>query len=269
MKLLEIDEGGFVVNVGSRERIQPEFAELVQDLESLCVTTFGQYLVSLYIRGSVSVGQAYVATSDLDAIALLDHEPTEDERNGSLEICAALENKHLEVSLVDLTTTSVDKLLYAPEFKNLRVNMKTQSAQLYGSDTVEHLASIKPGKELAIMMFGDVMEELDELHYVFKNPEIEKSYQGEKRNIQFWCVWLCRVILRSSMGIVMTEEPLFSSDLTTCNRIFSERYPEYAQDFEQILSWALDPPNDPETISTFLDDFLPKYTSLWRKMNED
>lgn len=268
MKLLEIDKDGFVINTGSRKKVQPEFSQLVQSLQELCVTTFGQYLVSLYIRGSVSVGKAYVGTSDLDAIVLLDHTPTEDDKKNSGRIASTLEESHPEVTIVDLTTTSVDKLLYDPEWKNLRVNIKTQSALLYGKDTVQHLTGIRPGRELALMMFGDVMNELEELHSVFKLRDNERTYQGEKRSLQFWCVWACRVILRSSMGIVMTDTPLFSPDLTTCKEIFSMKYPEFSRDMEKVLAWAFNPPTDSEEISSFLDTFLPKYAELWNKLKD-
>lgn len=267
MKLLDIDGDGFVINTGSREKVQPEFYQLVSLLQELCISTFGRYLVSLYIRGSVSVGKAYVGTSDLDAIVLLDHEPTGEDTSQSRNIATTLEQAHPEVSIVDLTTTSVDKLLYDLEWKNLRVNMKTQSALLYGKDTVQHLSGIKPGRELALMMFGDVLSDLAKLHQVFKNNEAERAYQGEKRSIQFWCVWICRVILRSSMGIVMSDEPMFSSDLTTCKEIFSQKYPEFAGDMRQVLDWAFIPPTDSAEISAFLDKFLPKYGQLWNKLN--
>ena len=266
MKLLEIDRDGFVINTGSREKVQPEFSNLVSLLQKSCISTFGSYLVSLYVRGSVSVGQAYLGTSDLDAIILLKHEPTQEDKLKSRKIATTLEKAHPEVSMVDLTITSVDKLLYDSEWKNLRVNMKTQSALLYGKDTVQHLTGIKPGKELALMMFGGALNELAELHQIFKKNETERTYQGEKRSTQFWCVWSCRVILRSSMGILMVDEPMFSPDLTTCKEMFSQKNPEFANDMNQVLDWAFNPPSDATQISAFLDSFLPKYNELWNKV---
>lgn len=265
--LLPINKNGFVVNKGNKDKIQPKFRKLVRDTKQACVKFFGKSIYSFYVRGSISVGKAISGFSDIDCVLVLNREVTKNDRKWLIDLTKTLEQKHPEITGVDLTALSLDKLLYSREYKNLRVFVKTQSALLCGSNVLKYLPSVKPGRELALYMYGDVIEELRKLLTIFKTGKVG-TYLDRKRPIKFWCVWTCRTILRSSLSFSMVEKPVYTSDLIECKKIFEEKYPEFKHEMEKVLYWAANPTNDRKAFSMFLIDFIPKYAKLWMKFRE-
>lgn len=56
--LYKIDKKGFVVNEARRGKVQPYYDEVLKEIDKLYSEKLGDNLLSIYIRGSVSVGKA-------------------------------------------------------------------------------------------------------------------------------------------------------------------------------------------------------------------
>lgn len=176
-----------------------------------------------------------------------------------------LQRKYPFVTLVDMTVIPLDTILNEKEFSNLKIYLKTQSVCLYGEDIRSRIKDVKPGRELALEMYGDLREKLQELQDFFSGAGPEKTYLGEERPVEFWCVWTMRTILRSALGLVMISDPVYSQDLETCAETFSSRYPECRRYTDRALFWAMNPTNEKGEIHEYLKEFTPKYMALWDK----
>lgn len=263
--LYSINKDGVVVNDAHVDRIQEEYRSIIEEVNNYYKEELVSNLLSIYIRGSVSVGKAKPFISDIDSVAIVSTDISPKKQKEIHEYSKKLQEKYPFVTLVDMTVISLSTLLSEKEFSNLKIYLKTQSIHLYGEDIRSKIKDVKPGRGLALEMYGDLREKLQELENYFSRIGPEKTYLGEKRPAEFWCVWTMRTILRSALGLVMIREPVYSQDLETCAGVFSSRYPGYKQYMDKALFWAMNPVSDKEEIGDYLKEFSPKYNALWEE----
>lgn len=263
--LYKIDKNGFVVNEANPKKVQPYYKKILEEISKLYNEKLGDSLISIYIRGSVSVGKAKPGISDVDSIAVTKKEVPREELFWIIKESKRLEKKHPKAGFFDLTVVSLEELKNSKNYKNLRVYLKTQSFLLSGQDILYQLPDIIPGKELALQLYGDLPEELGILKNIFAGKIKDREYLFQKRPIKFWCIWMTRVLLRAGLGIVMTEKPVYSQDLKTCYTVFIKEYPQYKKEMKQLLAWSVNPIGDKEKIFNFLNNFAPKFLKLWQQ----
>jgi uncharacterized protein len=263
--LYKINKKGIVVNEARRCLIQRKYKPVLEKISSFYLKELGNNLLSIYVRGSVSVGRARLFISDVDSIAITRKVISKKDLKAFLKYSREVQKKYPFVTLVDMTVISLEELLTKKEFSNLKIYLKTQSICLYGKDIVKNISEVRPGKTLAISMYGNLSEQLNELSAIFSGKKIKKIYLGEKRSIEFWCIWTMRLILRSGLGLVMIKKPLYSQDLGTCLKVFSKNYPKYKKYMEKALFLALNPTQNKKQIYNYLNDFSPKLIKLWKE----
>lgn len=263
--LYKIDKNGFVVNEAGLKKVQPYYRKILKEINKLYNDKLGGNLLSIYIRGSVSVGRAKPGISDIDSIAITKKELSRKELLWIIRLSNSLEKKYPKAGFFDLTVVSLEKLKNSKEYKNLRVYLKTQSFLLSGENILSQLPNITPGKELAIQLYGNLLEEMEILRNIFAGKIKEREYLFQKRPIKFWCIWMTRVLLRAGLGIVMTKKPVYSQDLKTCYTIFTEEYPQYKKEMKQLLTWSVKPIGNKKKIFIFLNNFAPKFLKLWQQ----
>lgn len=261
--LYGISETGSVINEATLEKIQPEYSPLLEEINDFYKWELNENLLSIYIRGSVSVGRAKSGISDVDSVAITRKPVSMEKQSEVFRFSLDLQRRYPFVTLVDMTVISLDTLLNEKGFSNLKIYLKTQSIRLYGEDILPKIKDVKPGRELALEMYGDLREKLQELEDFFSGIGPEKTYLGEERPVEFWCIWTMRTILRSALGLIMIREPVYSQDLETCAETFSSRYPEYRPYMDKALFWAMNPTSNKKEISEYLKEFSPKYSALW------
>lgn len=263
--LYSINKEGAVINDAHLDRVQEQYRPILEEIGDYYRKEFGDSLLSIYVRGSVSVGRAKPFISDIDSVAIVSTDISPKKQKEIYKYSKKLQEKYPFVTLVDMTVISPKTLLEDKEFSNLKIYLKTQSVCLYGKDIVKEIKDVKPGRELALEMYGDLSEKLQELEKIFSQDTTEKTYLGEKRSTEFWCIWTMRTILRSGLGLVMLKKSVYSQDLQTCADIFLAEYPEYKQYMEKAISWAMNPTANRKEIKDYLKEFSPKYIALWDK----
>jgi len=263
--LYKIDKNGFVVNEAGLEKVRPYYRKILEEINKLYNDELGDNLLSIYIRGSVSVGKAKPGISDMDSIAITKKELSREELIWIIKSSKKLEKKYPKAGFFDLTVVSLKELGNLKRYKNLRVYLKTQSFLLAGEDILSQLPDIIPGKKLAFQLYGDLPEELEILKNIFAGKIKDREYLFQKRPIEFWCIWMTRVLLRAGLGIVMAKKPVYSQDLKTCYAVFTEGYPQYKKEMKQLLAWSVKPIRDKKKIFVFLNNFAPKFLELWQE----
>lgn len=263
--LYKTDKNGFVVNEADIKKVQPYYRKILKEISELYNEKLGDNLMSIYIRGSVSVGKAKPGISDIDSIAITERGISLKELLWIIKSSKNLEKKYPKAGFFDLTVVSLKELKNSRKYKNLRVYLKTQSFLLNGKDILSQLPDIIPGKELAIELYGDLAEELETLKKIFSGKITDREYLFQKRPIKFWCVWMSRTLLRAGLGLVMLKKPIYSQDLKTCFSTFTEEYPEHKKEAQQLLRWSIKPTNNKKQLFNFLDNFAPKFLKLWQE----
>lgn len=263
--LYKIDKNGFVINEANIKKVQSYYRKILEEINKLYNDKLGDNLLSIYIRGSVSVGKAKPGISDIDSIAITKKELSREELPWVIKSSKKLEKKYPKAGFFDLTVVSLEELRKLKRYKNLRVYLKTQSFLLDGEDILAKLPDIVPGKELAVQLYGDLSEELEILKNIFAGKIKDREYLFQKRPIKFWCIWLTRVLIRAGLGIAMMKKPVYSQDLQTCCKAFIEEYPQYKKEMKQLLAWSVKPISDKKKIFIFLNNFAPKFLELWRQ----
>ncbi len=262
--LYKIDRKGYVVNESNLRKIQPYYKKVLQEINQLYVDRLGNNLLSVYIRGSVSTGRAKPNISDVDSVAIVKRKLIRKKLLWTIKAADNLEKKYPKAGLIELTIVSLKELLKSKKYKNLRVYLKTQSVCLMGEDILPQLPKVKPGKKLAIYLYGDLKQELEILKKIFSGEIINREYLFRRRPIKFWCVWMTRTLLRSGLGLVMIKKPIYTQDLNTCFSIFVKEYPEYKREMKQLLEWSVNPTSNKKQLFNFLDNFAPRFLKLWQ-----
>lgn len=72
--LYKIDKNGFVVNEARLEKVQPYYRKILKEINKLYNDKLDDNLLSIYIRGSVSVGKAKQGISDIDSVVVTKEE---------------------------------------------------------------------------------------------------------------------------------------------------------------------------------------------------
>jgi uncharacterized protein len=267
--LLPINKNGFVINQGNINKIQPEYKIVLDEIIKKVINQFGENVISMYVRGSVSVGRAIKNISDIDFIVITKDKLSEADVQWQINQIDYIEKQYPYLSIMDLTIITKDDLLSSNEYKNLSIYLKTQSACLYGEDIVSRLPEVKPSRELALKMYSGLDKEIKRLRSIFSGEIKEPTYLNKVRPFEFWCIWLSRVLLRSGLGLVMIKTPVYTQDLKDCYRLFSQEYTEHAKEMEQALAWAVNPTNDTEKIIKYIDSFIPKILKIWEEIKKE
>ncbi|MFB9364959.1 nucleotidyltransferase domain-containing protein [Kitasatospora albolonga] len=223
-----LDADGHFVREGSLDRVQPEFAGLVDAARAAIVETYGpDRLHSGYLYGSVPRGTARPGRSDLDLLLALHRPPTAADRADADRTAARLDAAHPEVDGVGVLLFDTATLLSEPERYDLGWFLACLCTPLLGPDLAADLPRYRPSSLLARETNGDYP-----LHLVRW-----RGGQGTVRGI-------CRVTVRSAFTLVMPRWGGWTSDLLRSAEIAGSYYPERAEQLRTVALAALDPVPD-------------------------
>jgi len=258
----QLDELGCVINPSAYEKIPEKYCQLVKDVSQEIISNFSEKLNSLLLRGSISSGRAIPFVSDADFVIVLNYAPSIDDRLWLQQKSQQFQQQYPFVSLFDFTSINKTTLLNDDQYFFLRVNLKTYSFCLYGENVLQVLPKVAPGKDFAAQIIRHARKELLDLSSKLRETPYELTYQGNIKPVSFWCIWLMRVLLRSSIALIMIHKPIYSNDISTCSYELCQMFPQYRSLIEKAFLWERSPTNDLLELNEFLSDFLPKYLAL-------
>ena len=256
---MDISDQGYIINPWKKEKINKEFIPIIQDVLDALIWTFADRIHSIYVRGSVSSWDAVYGHSDLDMVCILHDDVTDVDMIWDKKQCIMLEKKYPQISFVDITLISQQNLLYGHDFNMLRVNMTSQSCLLHGKDIRDELPLLKSWPEMAVYLYQNIGSYLRELYTYILNPQKKFFYLGRQRDLKIICRRIMRTILRSSLWLVMLKKAVYSPNVKVCFKEFTDMYPDFTKDMEQVLEWEYYPIRDRKKINAFLHQFLPVY----------
>ena len=232
----DVSPEGTIINPASQEKIPENWKAPVEKTVEIYKSHYGDKLVSVYIRGSVTRGKAIDGVSDIDSIAIVDLDSNELEDISwsnplQKEILAAYPFvQRVEIDPVSLTDFK--------ERNDIPIVLATQSVCIYGKDIAEDLPPLHPGKEIFLHL--PAMEQI-----VAKwTKRIEESSDSEATKRIVSSVMKRRV--RSGSELTAERSQKYTRDLYPSWKVFAEYYSEKAAEMRQALEFSINPTDNKE-----------------------
>lgn len=247
-RLLKTDKDGFIISESSVDKINSPWKEAVEEIKNVYLENLGDIIHSIYVRGTVSRGEAIKGISDIDTFAVITKKPEEIDRSWVKETRKKLEYKFDFSTGVEIGFISYDELFNDDKLFNDRFAIKTQSACIYGEDLTlkipPFLADIKSASHFH-----------RNLKKVLENAKKNIANNPDKDDVKEWCRWVMKRIIRAGFVLVMEKEQAFTRDLYPSYELFSKYFPEQEPKMKIALDLAINPTENADEIANFLDDF--------------
>lgn len=245
--VLGVDEQGFIIREANIDKIVEPWRSLVDEIVTTYLNHWSDQVHSIYIRGSVAVGQAIPLISDVDSFAVVSGNYKNCDRTWFKTFNQKIKQKYPFCKGVELSPISGDRLQDFDDYGygGLRMLIVTQAACVYGQDISPKLPKFKANIDAVSHAF-DLQEDIYKVSFdlLFKTTYVHKL-----------CRWIMKRIIRSGFEIVMERQQCYTRDLYPCYEFFSQNYPHHQQQMYQALNWAINPIDDPKIIVDFLEIF--------------
>jgi predicted nucleotidyltransferase len=265
--ILKTDEKGFLINEGKIKNIPERILIILKEILLFTQNELGANLLSAYIRGSVSVGRFIDNVSDIDFVVIAKNKLSRQNIDNFLKYSLDLDKKYNWVRGFDLFVCSEEDLLNTPELNKLRVYLKTQSVLMFGQDIMSNVKKYKPDKELSQALLSEIDREFNFLNIIFSSPNQDFQYNHQIRDLDFWCIWMSRTVLRFSLYASLNQHHSYTNDLVDCCQIVSKIYPEFENDLKQALDWSQAPIKDQIILKAYFEKVAPKIKSIFKINN--
>jgi len=247
-RLLKTDQDGFIVSESSTNKIASPWKEAVEEVKNVYLKNLGDVVHSIYVRGTVSRGEAIEGIADIDTFAVITKKPDEIDRSWVRDTRKELEKQFDFSTGVEFGFVSYDELLEGDEFFNDRFMIKTQSACVYGDDLAKEIPPFRADAQTASHFHRNLKK-------VLENARKGIANNSDKEDIKEWCRWVMKRIIRAGFVLVMDKEQAFTRDLYPSYELFSKHFPEQEPKMKIALDLAINPTDNVENLSSFLDDF--------------
>jgi predicted nucleotidyltransferase len=243
--LHSIDINGYILNPSKYPVVQEEYTAVVDYILTHCCLSLGDSLHSVYLRGSVAKGQAIPFISDVDTLVIMHHSITEGEKARLFTIKETITETFPFVTKVEVMAVGVEQT----EKTWLKFLLKTQCVCIYGMDLIPAIEPFKVGKEAyshslhIVQQMTDLQQELEEIN--------------EPEEIKGACTWIMTAIVRAGFELVMERDRSYTRDLYPNYERFSAYFPEKEAEMRRILSLAIEPTDDKETINEVINAIRP------------
>ncbi len=240
-----IDSGGYILNPCKYPVAQPGYARVVDWILTQCQSSLGHSLHSIYLRGSVAKGQAIPFISDVDTLLITHHAITDGQKHQVFAISEGVNKSFPFVTKAEIMTESLEHTCKAW----LRFLLKTQCVCIYGTNLIPAIEPFKVGP-VAYIHSPNIVKQITELQ-----QELETINDPEE--IKSACVWIMKAIVRSGFELVMERDRSYTRDLYPNYARFIIYFPEKEAEMKRILSLAIEPTVNKETISVVLNAIKP------------
>jgi hypothetical protein len=231
--ILEIDAAGSIVRQASQDLIKKRWKPPLEMTIAAYVTEFDTNLRSVYVRGSLPLGQARENVSDIDTFGIVDLPDQEVDLGWGELLNLRIKSRFpfvrdVEICVFPVTGVQSDHRLSA--------TIKTQSACVFGTDFSDQLSAVKPGPDLVLV--GWKLPQ----NLALANRAMETAKDPDQTRQT--CVWAMKHLIRSGFELVMEEARCYTRDLYPSYQIFARYHPEKAPAMARALALAINPSAD-------------------------
>lgn len=246
-KLLKTDKDGFIVSLSSIGKVISPWKEALEEIKNIYLHELGDSVHSIYVRGTVSRGEAIEGVSDIDTFAVILAKPLEIDKSWVSFAKKGLESKHNFLTGVEFGFIDY-KQLFDDEHFNDRFTIKTQSVCIHGEDLAQRIPPFRADIKTASHFHRNLKK-------VFEKAKAGIAKNHNEKNIKGWCRWVMKRIIRAGFILVMDKEQVFTRDLYPSYELFLKHFPDQEQKMKQALEYAINPTQNATDLVSFLDDF--------------
>jgi len=251
------DEQGSLLNIGERAKLQPAFQPLIDDTVKACLQAIEGDLHSLYLIGSMARGEAQVAYSDFDFIAVLDYsvDPELVKQDWMAPTMQRLSERYASlVKEVEFDLWPQGYLFRDPdEFSPGAFIVATQSICVWGSDLVpelpryslRHLPTLHAIANEDLLYFTDDLQEIADRLSESPTPD----------EVRVLSRTLAKKIARAGFALALAQNRQYTRDIAQCAADFSVVYPDYADDVKRVLHLYTHPTDQISSLQNILEGF--------------
>lgn len=242
-------EDGIIQNDAHPDLIRPPFHALVDDVVKAYTDAISADIDSIYITGSVARGLASERESDLNSFAVL---AAGSDPELVLQDWVAGAEDTLSAQYPIVTEVQFELWPYYSVFTDpSRFSigafiLRTHSACVWGVDLSSQLPDYKISPAIAnddlVQIADDISDSLDAIR---DDPRAEV--------VRLWCRHAARCFLRSGFGLLQLQEGVHTRDLDICRDYLVRHFPRRAEDFQQALLYAYQPPGAAHDALRFIE----------------
>lgn len=247
-RLLTTDKDGYIISESSADKIVSPWKEAVEEIKNVYLAHLDDVVHSIYVRGTVSRGEAIEGISDVDTFAVITKKPEEVDRSWVKETRKVLEQKFSFSTGVEFGFVAYDELFDGDTLFNDRFTIKTQSACVHGDDLTQKIPPFLADAQTASHFHRNLKK-------VLENAKKGIENNLDKEDIKEWCRWVMKRIIRAGFILVMDKERAFTRDLYPSYELFAKHFPEQEPKMKTALDFAINPSENAQEIANFLDDF--------------
>jgi hypothetical protein len=193
------------------------FYPVIKSFEDLLPVTFGENLVSLYLVGSTTRGEAVIGKSDINFVMIM-----RDNVGFVLPVVQRLAEKIKEAIGVDVEW----QVKTVMEFKNesedlLRFICKTDGLLLKGVDSIGEESFPKPSLALTCLFKQKIKKDIDEVREHLSQDTVLSQDQ-----VSALARRIAKAALRLMFSAVMADTAKYERSFVGMHKLVMEKYPE-------------------------------------------
>jgi hypothetical protein len=225
--VLKTDECGYIIAQASVARIQPRWATPLRAVVDAYRVHYDGRLHSVYVRGSVAVGRAVDAVSDIDTFAVILGSESDADRQWADQQARSVTGRWPFVVAVEMGSYPLEGI---DADGRVAAMIKTQSACMHGLDLAQEVGDFSPGVDLLFHSW-DLPRDMSIARRLLA---LERT-QAQTRTL---CVWIMKRMVRCSFELVMARVGYYTRDLVACHSSFAKYYPSHAPQLAEAVDLA-------------------------------
>lgn len=233
---------GYLVQPLNKLKISDKWKKPVDDFLVLITKLGNNNIHSIYLRGSVAIGNEIPNVSDLDFYIITRKPINEFDIKIIRELCDNLNKKYSFITKYDINYFTSKDIMTIPE----RFLLKLTSFCIYGEDIKKKIENPKLGKDIWLSISA-LESDLNKLRV-----EIANGFYNET-NTKQTCIWLTKKIIRSAFELISEKESEYSRDLSFCVDCFTKYYPHKNAEINNVLNLFLNPTDKIEDLEIIID----------------
>ena len=245
--LLSTDGDGYFTDLCSTGLIVSPWLEVVEEINDAYRSHLGKDLHSAYVRGSVARGTAIAGISDIDTFAVISTSRWKIDLSWVPDFRRRLDEKYPFQTGVELQFVTCQEVCDPGNSTSIGFVVKHLSVCTFGVDLAGQFARYKPGRYL--------VEGIHSIEASIKQFRVASSRPLDKDQVKKLCQWLMKKIVRTGFLLVAEREKSFTRDLYPSYVAFQTHYPQQARFMRTALEWSIDPMDNIEELTKFVDGF--------------
>lgn len=246
MKILGIDNNRYIIKDASQSKITGKWKMVTDAIVEVYKKTFDENLISVYVGGSVAVGESVENKSDVDTYAIIDLP------QGDLDEIdkKVLNTERDRLNIYFPFQSKIEMHLYPKDSLGVRKSFQLGllATKIYGEDIVDESKKYVLGKELfqrvRVSVSGDIKKAYEKL---------DKSATTE--STKSVGTWIAKRLIRSAGTLSMWKGDFYTMNIQLMVNMFTDEYPDKKTEIDTLANWVNNPTESKEEVIQFLKIF--------------